>query len=193
MSELANKFGMWWFSFRSKIDDYFMPVVVVLAVISGGICLFSGIHVLRQPILVHIFEFLFTFCMNMIFLFGIMRKSVEDNIKPVVAFPTFIASLVYAIFILSIRLLPNFNILIPWNITYEIAIFSKLEMSRGMMAISIFGGLIVQFLTFWGVARARIQDVAWTYLAYALMIFLLQIVMNFFLNLANYATKIVRY
>jgi hypothetical protein len=193
MSEFADNIGMWWLTFRNRIDGFFMPVMTIIAVITGGICLFSGIHVLRQPILVHILELIFTFSLNMIFLFGLMRKSVEDNIKPVIALPTFVASLVFAVFTLGFRLIPHFDMGIPWNVSLEISSINKSWMTGNWILVSMLVGLLLQFLAFWAVARARFQDIVWPYLAYCLTVFVFQLVANFFLNLANYATKIVGY
>ncbi len=189
MIDRAIRFNKWWISWRHNIDDYFMPVMTVIAVISGGICLFSGIHVLKNPYAVHIFEFLFTLSFNMIIIFGLTRKSVEDNIKCLVALPSAVSSLAYAMFVVLLRVIPNYSPLTPWFVTFENAVLQKTWMTPIWIGISIIGGLLVQLAVYWAVSKSKILDILWPFLAYALVIGVFDLIMNFFLFIANYSTK----
>lgn len=189
MTDTAIRFNMWWISWRHNVDDYFMPAMTILAVISGGICLFSGIHVLKTPYMVHIFEFIFTLSVNMIFIFGLTRKSVEDNIKCLVALPSALSSLAYAMFVVLLRVVPHYSQLTPWFVSFENALLQKTWMTPLWIGISIVGGLFIQFIVYWSVSRSKILDILWPFLTYALVTGVFNLVMNFFLFIANYSTK----
>jgi hypothetical protein len=191
MAELSIHIGSWWLGIRNRIDDWFMPFITTVAVISGGILLFSGIHVLRNTMFVHIMEFIFTYSFNAALIFGLTRKAVAENISCVLTLPVLISTLVYAIFVVGLRVIPSTDPLTPWFVVLEYTTIFQTWMGADWLIISMVVGLALYFLSFWAVSRARIGDIVWPFLTYFLVATIFDSVMVFFLYLANYSTKII--
>ena len=80
---------------QGKANDVFMPIMTVIAIITGGILLFSGIHVLKQTMLVHVLELAFTFSINALLLFVITRSPLEYEMKCILPLPVLLSTLIF--------------------------------------------------------------------------------------------------
>lgn len=166
-----------------------MLYMTVLTVVVGGFTLFSGVHVTRNPVPMHILEFLFTQMLNMILLFGIMKKSVEEEISSLVSMPVLISSLVYGIFLVLARLVFSNSPLTPWSVTIEWSFFHKTGMTFLWATILMVSGFAVQLLVFKLVTRLKFIDIIWPYLAYVIVASSFSFLINFFIYIANYSMR----
>lgn len=186
-----NPVYAWWLRARGKANDVFMPIMTVIAIITGGILLFSGIHVLKQAMMVHVLELVFTFSINALLLFGITRSPLEYEIKSILPLPVLLSTLAFSIFVVCLRVIPNYSPTTPWFVTPEVALIQGTWMNTTWIVISVLGSFLVLILSFWITSKARFGDFIWPIITFFITSIVFNAIANFFLFLANYSTKIV--
>lgn len=166
-----------------------MVYMTVLTVVFGGLCLFSGVHVTKDPLPMHLLEFTFTLFLNMIFLFGVMRRAVEEEMSCLVAMPVWISALVYGIFLVAVRLAFRNSPMTEWSVSIELSFFQPTGMSFLWACVLMVSGFLVQFTTFKLVSRLKFTDMLWPYLAYVVAVSSFDFLINFFIYIANYSMR----
>lgn len=176
----------WWFIVRSRIDKLFLPVMSIIAAITGLLLLFAGFHVTKQPMALHLLEFAFTFSFNSIFLFGIVKGPAEEQMDCVLTFPVILSMLSFALFVVCFRVIPFYSATTPWYVSFDIAIQQRSWMNLEWILVSMASGLVIMTLTFWAVSKARLGDFIRPILVFFILSIIINAVINLFLYGINY-------
>jgi hypothetical protein len=181
-----DSFLEWWLNFRFKIKAYFIPFWVILAVVSGLILILSGIRVDQNPAVLHALEFIFTFSLNIIFLYELVRVPAEEQMTCLVAYPVFMSMIAFSLFTVCMRVIPYFSFSRPWYVSFELSILQRSWMNLPWMIIVIIGGLIVLTVTLLVTSKARFGDLIRPILGFIILTIFTNSLINLYLYVTNY-------
>ncbi len=156
--------------------------------IAGCLLMWSGTNVYNNPVLAHFYEFVFTFCLQVLIMHGIVRAVAGDDIDGSIAYPVFMAMGVYAIIVLVSRILIVGGFTTLYFVGPEFTQYSGFipGQTKIWLTLSIPLSLVAQFFTLKLTTKA-----SWGYIIPAYLIYLVTSIMA--LLLANILVYLALY
>ncbi len=78
---------------------------VIFLIATGLLAYFSGLNIYNNPVLAHTFEFLLTFTLQVFILYALLNQTVGDDVEVHLGKATVASVAIYAIFVITCRVL----------------------------------------------------------------------------------------